>query len=94
MAMRRSGPNDPIRCSPAARSGLHGQEIAQQGTVRQIDGKHPAGDIGAPRRIVAVQHLRRARILARSDRLRTMSAISAASRNPMFRPCAPIGGST
>ena len=48
---------------------LHGQEIAEQRAVRDIDGKGPAGDIGAPRPIVTLQHLRRARVFARHQSL-------------------------
>ena len=48
---------------------LHRQEIAEQGTVGDIDGEGAAQDVGAPRRIVAFQHLRRAGIFARRDRL-------------------------
>ena len=39
---------------------LHRQEIAQQRAVGHIDGEGAAGDVGAPRRIIALQHRRRA----------------------------------
>ena len=74
---------------------LHRQEIAEQRAVGDIDRKGPAHDVAAPRRSVA-----RAAPAARRDprpaaiASPTMSAISAASRSPMLRPCAPIGGTT
>ena len=95
MARRRSGPIEPIRCRPAARSDCIGQEIAEQRAVRHIDDESsgwrrrragPNCNAPAP---AARPDLRPSHIASR-----TMSAISAASRNPMFRPCAPIGGST
>ena len=48
---------------------LHRQEIAEQGAVGHVDREGAAGDIAAPRRIVALEHLRRARIFARQHRV-------------------------
>ena len=86
MAMRRSGPNEPIRCRPAARSELHRQEIAEQRAVGDIDGEGSAQHIGAPRRIVAFQHLRRAGVFARRHRL------AARCRRYRRRRAAPCSG--
>ena len=69
MARRRSGPIEPIRCRPAARSDCIGRKSLSNERFAMIDREGPAGDIGAPRRIVALQHLRRAGILARQHRL-------------------------
>ena len=95
MASRRSGPirADQVHAGRAQR--LHRQEIAEQRTVGDIDRNGPACDVGAPGRLVARQDLRGDPGSSPSEiALPAISAMSAASRSPMLRPCAPIGGTT
>ncbi len=69
MARRRSGPNEPIRCRPAARSDCIGRRSLSRERLAISMAKRAAQDIGTPRRIVAFQHQRRAGVFARRDRL-------------------------
>ncbi len=59
----------PDQMQPGRSQRLHGQEIAEQGAVGEIDGEGAAQDITAPRPIVAFQNLGDARVLARCDGL-------------------------
>ena len=95
MASRRSGPIEPSRCRPAARAVCTGRKSDSSERLATSITKVRLADVAAPRRSIAAE--RRA---ARRDRRpstiasRTMPAMSAASRSPILRPCAPIGGTT
>jgi hypothetical protein len=94
MARRRSGPSAPMRCSPAARNVCMGRKSdSSERFARSIA------------KIRLATSVRRAELNRDSTEgepgsspcsiaSRAMPAISAASRSPMFKPCAPIGGST
>ncbi len=74
---------------------LHGEKIAEQRAVGDIDrnqagSRHRRGGrIGSAPAPAASPGLRPSDMACPA-----ISAISAASRNPMLRPCAPIGGTT